>query len=87
MDTEGATWAVFENQFMQGNQGRHMAMVLGMDNWAFLDDESSNFREAFEKIHGEGTHQSWVREMGDVFIDAYDEVWTVMPELSTAGNE
>lgn len=67
---------VYENLFRQGKMGRHFAIVRGLDKWSELDDNET-FRKTFEKVHGEGSHQKWSREMGEVFVDSYDEIWTL----------
>lgn len=78
------SWDVFENQFWQGSKGRHLAFVSPFKNWAELDNDW-NFKAAFEKANGENSFQGWAREMGEVFSDSWDEIWTALPELSGGG--
>ncbi len=78
-------WSIYDNQFRQGDLGRHIAIVSGFDNWAELDKDWG-FVEAFEKIHGEGSHETFRRAWGETFSNAYDEFWSIIPEFSGSDN-
>lgn len=72
----------YANDFRQGYAiGRHIATVSFMKNWAELD-EDWKFKEAFEKVHGEGQWMSYVNGMDDAFSDSWDEIWSYNKELS-----
>ena len=76
-------WNVYTNLFQQGYEiGRHMASVTPMQNWAELD-EDVGFRAEYEKIHGANSWEGFLREMGEVFSNSWDEYWSHMPDLST----
>ena len=74
-------WHVFWNQFVQGDLGRHFLVEWPMENWAGLDD-NPNFRATFEEVHGEDAWIPWQRTMDLVIEDSYDEIWTLIPEMS-----
>ena len=65
----------YDNQFRQGyDNGRHLATVSFMKNWAELDSDW-NFKEAFIKAHGEGAWQPWIDGMDQSMRNSYDEIW------------
>lgn len=70
------SWAVWDNQFRQGSNGRHLATVSGMGSWAEMD-EDYNFREKFEEIHGENSWTPFTRSMNIAFDDSWDEIWVL----------
>ena len=78
-------WGVYNNQFRQGDLGRHYAIVTGFDKWGELD-EDVQFVKAFEKIHGEGSFEVFRRGMAETFSNAVDEFWTLIPEFSGSEN-
>ena len=76
-------WAVYVNQFIQGaKNGRHLAAVTGMNSWSEFDEDGMNFRNAFEKIYGEGSYNDFSREMEDVFENSWHEIWTLNKKMS-----
>lgn len=77
-------WGIYENEFRQGKQGRHFSVVTGYDKWGELDNDT--FKSTFDKVHGEGSFTKWQREMRDVFVDGYDEIWTQVPNFSASNN-
>ena len=80
MDGENP-WALYYNEFRQGDLGRHIATVSSMKNWAELDDDR-NFKETFEKIHGENSWQPFLENRNDTFSNSWDEIWTFNAKLS-----
>ena len=74
-------WALFYNEFWQGDIGRHIATVSYYDSWSQLD-ENLNFQEAYEKTHGEGSWAGFEDEFTSVIDDSWDEIWVYMPQLS-----
>lgn len=81
MEGDDNYYSVFVNEFLQGFKiGRHIAVVSSYDSWAELDEEGT-FVETFNEVHGEGSFDNWLREMGEVFADTYDEYWTLVPEM------
>ena len=72
-------WAIYENEFQQGKQGRHFAIVSDFPDWKTVGNVTSrggsNFSETFDKVNGEGSHQRFQREWQEVFADSYDEFW------------
>ena len=78
-------WAVYNNQFRQGDLGRHYAIVTGFDKWGDLD-EDVQFVKAFEKIHGEGSFDRFREAMAETFSNTVDEFWSIIPEFSGSDN-
>ncbi len=69
------SWSVYDNLMRQGYEtGRHIAMVSGMKSWSEMDDDWG-FVEAFEKIHGPNSFDSFAKEMDTVTTNSWDEVW------------
>jgi hypothetical protein len=73
-------FGVYVNEFMQGDIGRHVAVVTSMDGWADLDQEDT-FQADFEEHFGSGSWDSFLRNWETTFADMYDEIWTLMPEM------
>ncbi|QSE96865.1 hypothetical protein [Fulvivirga lutea] len=76
------SWTVWDNQFRQGERGRHMATVGGFDKWADLDKDMG-FKKKFEEIYGEDKWVPFWRTADLIFTDQWDEIWTYMPEMSS----
>ncbi|MEQ8927256.1 MAG: hypothetical protein RLO81_15655 [Fulvivirga sp.] len=76
------SWTVWDNQFRQGNRGRHMATAGGFDKWAELD-EDWGFKNKFIEIYGEDKWVTFWRTGDLIFTDQWDETWTYMPEMSS----
>ncbi len=75
-------WTVWDNEFRQGNLGRHLATVSSMKNFAELD-EDDDFEKAFRKVHGDDSWVPFVRTMGLAFEDSYDEIWSLNTAMSS----
>ena len=69
------SWSLYDNQLRQGSAGRHIATVSGMHKWADMEDDW-NFKEAFENLYGKGSISGFNKEMGEVFSDSWDEIWS-----------
>lgn len=52
---------IYENQFSEGN-GRQIAIVWAMDNFAEMDKDTGGIKKEYEEIYGEG---SWANAMDD----------------------
>jgi hypothetical protein len=75
--------------FQQGNMGRHFAGVTPFANMAELDNgmnldpsAGGTFRKTFEKIYGAGAWQPFQNAMQAAFVNSYDEIWALMPNMS-----
>jgi len=69
--------STYENEFTQGD-GRDVALVWPMKNWASMDDDSWKMKEEFEKMHGEGSWRLALEEWEDVIAGNVQEVWRVV---------
>lgn len=72
-------WAIYENEFSQGKQGRHFAIFSDYPDWATVGKMTSRkdklMEKTFDKVHGEGAFQKFQQEWREVFVDIYDEFW------------
>jgi hypothetical protein len=69
--------SVYNNEFTQ-NDGRDVAIVWPMKNWADMDDDSWKMKVEYEKMYGEGTWQRLLDEWRDVIAGNVQEVWRVV---------
>ena len=74
-------WGVYDNQFRQGNNGRHLASVIFHKNWAEYDKKST-FKETFIKVNGEDSWDAFNKGMGTAFSNSWDEIWEYNDALS-----
>lgn len=74
-------WGVYDNQFRQGDLGRHMATVRFHKNWASYDTDIK-FKESFLKVHGEDSWDGFIKEWDSTFSNSWDEVWEYNATLS-----
>jgi hypothetical protein len=75
-------WGLYYNAFIQGNLGRHVATVSFSKSWTEFDEDGPNFKEAFEKLHGENSFDNFLDTRDMLFKDTFDEIWTYNKELS-----
>lgn len=78
---ENPSWMVYDNEFLQGDLGRHIATMTFYDSMAGIDEEW-DFRDTFEEIYSRGDWDRWTRTMNLIMEDQYDEIWVLVPELS-----
>jgi hypothetical protein len=74
-------WGLYYNAFLQGDLGRHVATVNFMKTWSEMD-EDRNFKEAFEKLHGEKSWETFQDTRDDTFTNRWDEIWVYNKNLS-----
>jgi hypothetical protein len=74
-------WGLYYNAFLQGDLGRHVATVGFMKNWARMD-EDRKFKEAYEKLYGEGSWKTFLDTLDDTFTNRWDEIWEYNKQLS-----
>ncbi len=80
MDGENP-WGLYDNQFRQGNIGRHLATVRFHKNWAEYDTDSK-FKESFLKLNGEDSWDAFTKGMRTSFSNSWDEIWEYNANLS-----
>jgi hypothetical protein len=66
--------AVYDNEFAQ-NDGRDVAIVWSMANWAEMDKEDWKMKDEFEAMYGEGSWQLALEEWKDVMESMRQEIW------------
>jgi hypothetical protein len=74
-------WGVYDNEFLQGDLGRHIAAVSFMKNWAEFD-EDIKFVEAFEKLYGNNSYNTFTNMRNDTFSNRWDEIWVYDKNMS-----
>ena len=74
-------WGLYDNQFAQGNLGRHIASVSFYKNWTEFDDDPI-FKDSFEKTIGKDKWQSFLEMNEKVFSNTWDEVWSYSAHMS-----
>jgi len=74
-------FGIYDNQFRQGDLGRHIALVGFNKNWAEFDKDDK-FKETFIKVNGKNSWQTFLDNMNDTFTNSWDEIWTFNPMLS-----
>lgn len=68
------TMQIYDNQFNESN-GRDIAIVWGMKNWAELDNEDASIKKEFEEVHGEGTWQNAMDEWTEITESIVSQLW------------
>ena len=74
-------WGLYDNQFAQGNLGRHIASVSFYKNWTEFDDDPI-FMDSFEKTIGKDKWQSFLEMNEKFFSNTWDEVWSYSAHMS-----
>jgi len=74
-------WGLYDNQFRQGNHGRHLATVMFHKNWAEYDKKGT-FKETFLKVNGEDSWDAFTKGMTSAFSNSWDEIWEYNAALS-----
>lgn len=75
-------WGLYYNDFLQGDLGRHVATVGFYKNWAEFDEDGPSFKDAYEKLFGENSWDTFVKTRDDTFSNRWDEIWVYNKNLS-----
>jgi hypothetical protein len=75
-------WGLYSNEFRQGDIGRHISWVAFYENWTEFDNDDASFKEAYLKVHGENSWDSYIRGMDDTFSNSWDEIWVYNKNMS-----
>ncbi|MEH6537668.1 MAG: hypothetical protein V7719_14810 [Psychroserpens sp.] len=75
-------WGLYYNDFLQGDLGRHVATVSFYKNWAEFDKDGPSFKDAYEKLYGENSWDTFLDTRDDTFSNRWDEVWEYNKNLS-----
>lgn len=65
---------VYDNQF-HGNDGRDIAIVWDLKNFAELDDESGSIKKDYEEINGEGSWNTMLDEWEEISVSVNSQLW------------
>ncbi|WP_297762219.1 hypothetical protein [uncultured Muriicola sp.] len=74
-------WGVYNNLFVQGKIGRHIATVSFHKNWTDFGT-SWPFRTTFDEVHGANTWDSFIRNRDVTYSNWWDEIWVYDKALS-----
>lgn len=74
-------WGLYYNDFLQGDIGRHVATVSFRKDWASFDVKR-NWKEAYEKLYGENTWETFMDTIDDTFDNQWDEIWVYNKNMS-----
>lgn len=66
--------SVYDNEFNQ-NDGRDIAMVWPIENWAAMDKDDWKIRDAYEAEYGEGSWELAIEEWKDAMGGMKQEIW------------
>jgi hypothetical protein len=66
--------SVYDNEFNQ-NDGRDIAMVWPLENWAAMDKDDWKIRDAYEAEYGEGSWELAIEEWKDAMGGMKQEIW------------
>jgi hypothetical protein len=76
-------WGLYSNEFRQGKDiGRHIAWVAFYKNWTEFDNDDASFKDAYTKVHGENSWDSYIRGLDDTFSNSWDEIWVYNKNMS-----
>ena len=74
-------WGLYDNEFIQGDLGRHIASVSFLKNWAELDKKNT-FKDTFDKTIGKDKWQTFIEMNESVFSNRWDEIWSYNAHMS-----
>ena len=76
-------FGIYSNVLGSTAEGRDMAIVGFMDNYADMANEHPDLPEKFNAMHGEGSFEKTLQEWSDLLQGSANEMWVYMPKLST----
>ncbi|WP_224482694.1 hypothetical protein [Robertkochia aurantiaca] len=80
-------YGVYSNQFSSTNEGRDIAFVGFIDNFAELGNDNPEWPQKYDAMHGEGSFDRDLGEFMDLTEGSSRELWVLMPELSGGSPE
>lgn len=80
MDGENP-WGLYDNEFIQGDLGRHIASVSFYKNWAEFDKEDT-FKDTFNKTIGKDKWGDFIEMSQSIFSNRWDEMWSYDAHMS-----
>jgi hypothetical protein len=75
-------WGLYYNAFLQGDLGRHVATVSFYKNWVAFDEDGPSFKDAYEKLYGENSWDTFLDTRDDTFTNRWDEIWVYDKNMS-----
>jgi len=80
---EGAhPWGLYYNDFQQGDLGRHVATVGFYKDWADFDAVRPSFVDAYEKLYGKNSWDTFLKARDHTFSNRWDEIWEYNKSMS-----
>ena len=77
-----ATARIFLRRVGFHNDNNDSVVFIGLNKWADLD---RNIVRAYEELHGEGSWDLFLEEVGDAMNSSFEEHWVHIPYLSGQG--
>ena len=74
-------WGLYYNAFLQGDIGRHVAVVNFHKNWTSIETPRK-FKEGYEKLFGENSWDTFMDTVDDTFKNQWDEIWVYNKTMS-----
>lgn len=66
--------SVYNTQF-NDNDGRDVAIIWGMKNFAEMDDDSGSVKDEYEEINGEGSWDNMIDEWEEITVSINSQLW------------
>lgn len=67
---------IYDNQFNENN-GRDVAVVWGMNNWADMDKDNGGIKKEYEEINGEGSWENAMDEWEEITESITRQMWKI----------
>ena len=68
--------SIYDNEFREGD-GRDVAIVWDLKNWAEMDDDDGGIKKQFEEIYGEGSWNNALKDWEASTKTIKSQVWRV----------
>lgn len=67
---------VFNNQFREGN-GRDVAIVWTLNNWAEMDEDDGGIKKYYEELYGEGSWANGLKDWENSVDSISSQMWRI----------
>lgn len=67
---------VYNNQFREGN-GRDVAIVWTLNNWAEMDEDDGGIKKDFEELYGEGSWANALKDWENSIKSISSQMWKI----------
>lgn len=77
-------FATYSNVMASTGEGKDMAIVGFVDNFAAMGDENPDVPEKYNAMYGEGSFEKDITTWLEVMVGESSELWMFLPDLSTS---